>query len=61
MAIGTVFLLLVPYVLQQALDALATGKATFFETLLPAGIAIVGAHAIHGSFTYLRGRWAAQA
>ncbi|HUG70449.1 MAG TPA: ABC transporter ATP-binding protein [Pirellulaceae bacterium] len=61
MAVGTVFLLLVPYVLQRALDMVATGEAGFVETLIPAGVAVVVAHALHGFFTYLRGRWAAEA
>lgn len=61
MAVGTVFLLLVPYVLQHALDALARGEATVAETLIPAALAIVSFNLLHGFFTYLRGRWAAQA
>lgn len=61
MAVGTVFLLLVPYVLQRALDSLAAGDAGLRDALIPAGIAIVAAHALHGFFTYLRGRWAAAA
>ncbi|MDA1050653.1 MAG: ABC transporter ATP-binding protein [Planctomycetota bacterium] len=61
MAVGTVFLLLVAYVLQRALDTLATGEASLADTLIPAGVAIVAAHALNGLFTYLRGRWAAQA
>ena len=61
MAVGTVFLLLVPYILQRALDTLVAGDAGVVETLIPAGIAVVIAHALHGFFTYLRGRWAAAA
>lgn len=61
MAIGTVFLLLVPYVLQQTLDALTSGTASLAETLIPAALCIVAFHAVHGFFTYVRGRWAAQA
>ena len=61
MAIGTVFLLLVPYVLKQMLDALSNGEATLSETLIPAAVAIVLFNALHGFFTYLRGRWAAEA
>jgi len=71
MGIGTVFLLLEPYVLKLALDSLtvdslttsslANGATVFAETLLPAAVGIVGLHAMHGFFTYLRARWAAQA
>ncbi|MCA9124060.1 MAG: ABC transporter ATP-binding protein [Planctomycetaceae bacterium] len=61
MAVGTVFLLLVPYILQRALDTLAANDADLVESLIPAGLAIVVVHALHGFFTYLRGRWAAQA
>ncbi len=61
MAIGTVFLLLVPYVLKQVLDDLSGGDATLAETLIPAAVAIVTFNALHGFFTYLRGRWAAEA
>lgn len=61
MAIGTVFLLFEAYILQFALDALVRGDATLAETLIPAGLGLVLAHASHGLFTYLRGRWAAQA
>ncbi len=61
MAVGTIFLLLVPYVLKIALDAIADGTATMWQVLLPAALAIVAFNAVHGFFTYLRGRWAAQA
>lgn len=61
MALGTVFLLLVPYDLKLALDALTTGDAGLWRVLLPAAAAIVACNALHGFFTYLRGRWAAQA
>ena len=61
MAAGTVFLLLVPYVIKRALDGLTSGEATMRETIIPAALAIVGFNAIHGGFTYLRGRWAAEA
>jgi ATP-binding cassette subfamily B protein len=61
MAIGTVFLLFVPYVIKQTLDAIAVGDAGLAETLIPAALAIIGFHAVHGFFTYLRGRWAAKA
>lgn len=61
MAVGTVFLLLVPYILKLSLDALASGQAGLTETLVPAALGIVGFNALHGFFTYLRGRWAAQA
>lgn len=61
MAVGTVFLLLVPYILKLTLDALAAGSAGLWDVLLPAAAGIVTFHALHGFFTYLRGRWAAQA
>ncbi len=61
MAIGTVFLLLVPYILKGTLDALTSGKATLAETLIPAALGIIAFNALNGFFTYLRGRWAAQA
>jgi ATP-binding cassette, subfamily B, bacterial len=61
MAVGTVFLLLVPYALKSVLDALSEGTATVRGTLIPAVIAVVGFNALHGFFTYLRGRWAAEA
>ena len=61
MAVGTVFLLLVPFILKITLDALSRGDAGLWETLIPAALAIVGFNALHGFFTYVRGRWAAQA
>lgn len=61
MAIGTVFLLTVPYVMKLTLDAIEAGTAGLWNVLIPAGAAIVVFHALHGFFTYLRGRWAAQA
>ncbi len=61
MAVGTVFLLLVPLVLKITLDALREGTASFGGTLVPAAAAIVAFNALHGFFTYLRGRWAAEA
>ena len=61
MAVGTVFLLLVPWVLKRTIDSLSAGEAELWATLIPAALAIVGFHVLHGFFTYLRGRWAAQA
>lgn len=61
MAVGTVFLLFVPYALKSVLDALSQGTASLRETLVPAALAIVGFNVLHGFFTYLRGRWAAEA
>jgi len=61
MAVGTIFLLLEPYILKQALDALAAGEATIWGVLVPAAAGMVTCHSIHGFFAYLRGRWAAQA
>lgn len=61
MAVGTVFLLLFPYVLKRALDALSDQDATVEQTLLPAAGLLVGLYALNGVFTYLRGKWAAEA
>jgi len=61
MAVGTVFLLLVPYIIARTLDALAGGDAGLTETLIPAAIGILAFNVLHGFFTYLRGRWSAQA
>jgi ATP-binding cassette subfamily B protein len=61
MGIGTIFLLLVPYVLKDALDALSRGEASLTGTIIPAALGIAGFNALHGFFTYLRGRWAAEA
>lgn len=67
MGIGTVFLMLVPYVLQQALDALTkhgAGDATsgqLIRTLVLSAVAIVAFNVAHGLFTYVRGKWAAEA
>jgi len=61
MAVGTIFLLSVPYLLKFALDKIAKGEGDFWTVLLPVAIAIVGCNIIHGCFTYLRGRWAAEA
>jgi ATP-binding cassette subfamily B protein len=76
MAVGTVFLLFVPVLLKFALDSLASGEATFggnvvdafgiarddvMGLLFLAGGGIVACYALHGFFTYLRGKWAAEA
>jgi ATP-binding cassette subfamily B protein len=61
MGVGTVFLLLVPYVLKNALDGLSSADAGLARTLVPAALAIVGFNALHGLFTYVRGKWAADA
>jgi ATP-binding cassette subfamily B protein len=61
MSIGTVFLLMVPYVLESALDALSHKDVNLSRTIIPAAFAIVGFNILHGIFTYLRGRWSAQA
>ena len=61
MAVGTIFLLLVPTVLKSALDALSGEGATLRGTLLPAAGFIVGLNILNGLLTYLRGKWAAQA
>ena len=61
MALGTIFLLTVPYIIKLTLDAITAGTAEMWTVLIPAGAAIVAFHAVHGFFTYLRGRWAAQA
>jgi ATP-binding cassette subfamily B protein len=61
MAAGTICLLIVPYILKNALDALTSDDASLTQTLVPAALAIVGCNALHGLFTYARGRWAAEA
>ena len=61
MAVGTLFLLLVPYILKIALDSLSRGDAGLMETIVPAALGIIACNALHGFFTYLRGQWAAQA
>ncbi|MHC4847488.1 MAG: ABC transporter ATP-binding protein [Planctomycetota bacterium] len=76
MAVGTVFLLCVPVLLRFALDSLTSGEAAFggavvdafgiertdvMRLLLLAGCGVVGCYATHGLFTYLRGKWAAEA
>jgi ATP-binding cassette subfamily B protein len=61
MGVGTVFLLLVPFVLKNALDALSQGNASLVQTLVPTALAIVGFNALHGLLTYVRGKWAAEA
>jgi ATP-binding cassette subfamily B protein len=61
MAVGTIFLLLVPYILKLALDAMDAGRATLWGVLIPAAAGIVVCHVLHGFFVYFRGRWAAQA
>jgi len=76
MAAGTVFLLLVPFLLKFALDSLQAGQAAFlggwFEAagierddvvalIWATGALLVGFYALHGFFTYLRGKWAAEA
>ncbi|MCA9177735.1 MAG: ABC transporter ATP-binding protein [Planctomycetales bacterium] len=67
MACGTMFALGVPYVLKEALDALSTateqGDADVdpWRVLIGSAIAIVALHLFDGAFTYLRGRWAAEA
>lgn len=61
MAVGIVFLLLVPYIIKVALDSIARGEADLGSVLLPAAAGIIGFNALHGLFTYLRGRWAAEA
>jgi ATP-binding cassette, subfamily B, bacterial len=61
MGVGTVFLLLVPYILKLALDALSRDQASLARAIVPAALAIVACDALHGWFTYLRGKWAAEA
>jgi ATP-binding cassette subfamily B protein len=61
MGIGTIFLLLVPFVLKNALDALVNGTASLSGTLIPTALAVVGLNALHGLLTYLRGKWASEA
>jgi ATP-binding cassette, subfamily B, bacterial len=61
MGLGSIFLLLVPFILKNALDALVGGTASLTSTLIPTALAIVGLNTLHGFLTYLRGKWAAQA
>jgi ATP-binding cassette, subfamily B, bacterial len=61
MGFGTIFLLLVPYVLKRALDALSQTNPHVLRMLILAALAIVGCNALHGLFTYVRGKWAAEA
>ena len=61
MGTGSLFLLLVPFVLKYALDALSQGNASLVRTLVPTALAIIGLNALHGLLTYVRGKWAAEA
>lgn len=61
MAVGTLFLLLVPYTLKAALDSLDDPSINLWEKLFPLACLVVLLNALNGVFTYLRGRWAAQA
>ena len=61
MAVGTLFLLHVPSVLKEALDALRGKQATVGGTLLSATAFIIGLNVLNGVFTYLRAKWAAEA
>lgn len=61
MGIGSVFLLSVPLCMKWALDALASGEATWWGVLAPAAGLMVILHLAYGVFTYWRGRLAAEA
>ena len=61
MAVGTLFLLLVPYILKTALDSLTQPETIVRNVLLPVAATVVGLNFLNGVFTYLRGRWSAQA
>lgn len=61
MGVATIFLLLVPFVLKYALDALSQGNASLLGVLVPTALAIVAFNAVHGVLTYVRGKWAAEA
>ena len=61
MAVGTLFLLHVPSVLKETLDALRREQGTVTGTLIPATALIVGLNVLNGVFTYLRAKWAAEA
>lgn len=61
MAVGTLFLLLVPSVLKESLDGIRRDQATVGGTLLPAAALIIGLNLLNGIFTYLRAKWAAEA
>ncbi len=61
MILGTISLLSVPYVFKLVLDQLTSGQAGLMETLIPSALLIVGLNSLHGFFTYLRGKWTAEA
>lgn len=61
MAIGTIFLLAVPYVFKWTLDSIESPDASVTNTLLPGALLIVSLNVLNGLFTYLRGKWAAEA
>ncbi|WP_145204531.1 ABC transporter ATP-binding protein [Thalassoglobus polymorphus] len=61
MAVGTVFLLLVPYLFKQALDGLAEEGASVTGTLVPIALLVVLLNVLNGFFTFVRGKWAAEA
>jgi ATP-binding cassette subfamily B protein len=61
MAIGNVFLLLVPLLMKYALDALDRSDLSSWTAILPYALGIVLFQSFHGFFTYLRGRWSAEA
>jgi len=61
MGVASIFLLLVPSAIQRAIDALEHPDEDLMRTLIACALAIVVFNAIHGLFTYVRGKWAAQA
>ena len=62
MAVGTLFLLAEPYLLKVALDELWQNEAaSLWSLIVPAAVGMTACRAAHGFFTYLRGKWAAQA
>jgi ATP-binding cassette, subfamily B, bacterial len=69
MGLGSIFLLMVPLVLECALDALGQGfgvgdafhDGSAERTLVLSALAIVGFNILHGLFTFVRGKWAAEA
>lgn len=61
MVLATIFQLLVPAALRDALDGLARERATIGGSLLPAAGMIIGLNLLSGIFTYWRSKWAAEA
>jgi ATP-binding cassette subfamily B protein len=61
MGLGSIFLLMVPLVLEHALDALGQTQSGVGRTLVVTALAIVGFNVLNGLFTFVRGKWSAEA